>query len=314
MAARLVRLLEAALAAPDRAIGSLDILAPAERHTILREWNDTAHPVPDATLPQLFAAQAARTPDAVAVVFEDTALTYAELDARANQLAHHLQGLGVGPEVVVGLCVERSLEMVVALLGILKAGGAYLPLDPGYPAERLAYMLADARVDVLVTQSALLDRIGRRMAARIVRLDADWPAIAQQPAIAPAVAVDPHNTAYVIYTSGSTGMPKGVVVTHGGMRNRLAAMQSNLRRSLTRISYCRLHRSSFDASRLGDFVAAYHWSAVWCLPRRAMHRDPARSGRDNSSSTVSTTLHCVPSMLLVVLDSRQRSIATASGS
>ena len=160
MAARLVRLLEAALAAPDRAIGSLDILAPAERHTILREWNDTARPVPVATLPELFAAQAARTPDAVAVVFEETTLSYAELDARANQLAHHLQGLGVGPEVVVGLCVERSLEMVVALLGILKAGGAYLPLDPGYPTERLAFMLADARVDVLVTQTALLDCIG----------------------------------------------------------------------------------------------------------------------------------------------------------
>ena len=160
-------------------------------------------------MPELFAAQAARTPDAVAVVFEDTTLSYAELDARANQLAHHLQGLGVGPEVVVGLCVERSLEMVVALLGILKAGGAYLPLDPGYPTERLEYMLADARVDVLVTRTALLDCIGEH-GGSIVRLDADGPAIAQQPAIAPAVAVDPHNTAYVIYTSGSSGVPKGV--------------------------------------------------------------------------------------------------------
>ena len=161
MAGRLVRLLEAALAAPDQAIGTLDILAPAERHTILREWNDTAHPVPVATLPELFAAQAARTPDATAVVFEDTALTYAELDARANQLAHHLQGLGVGPEVVVGLCVERSLEMVVALLGILKAGGAYLPLDPDYPQGRLAFMLADAGAPVLVTRTALRDRLPR---------------------------------------------------------------------------------------------------------------------------------------------------------
>ena len=228
MAGRLVRLLEAALAAPDRAIGSLDILAPAERHTILREWNDTAHPVPVATLPQLFAAQAARTPDTIAVVFEDTALTYAELDARANQLAHHLQGLGVGPEVVVGLCVERSLEMVVALLGILKAGGAYLPLDPGYPPDRLAFMLADAGAPVLVTQSALLDCIGEH-GGSIVRLDADGPAIAQQPAIAPAVAVDPHNTAYVIYTSGSTGQPKGVAVRHEGFTNILLAMSSRVR-------------------------------------------------------------------------------------
>ena len=217
MAGRLVRLLEAALAAPDRAIGSLDILAPAERHTILREWNDTAHPVPVATLPQLFAAQAARTPDTIAVVFEDTALTYAELDARANQLAHHLQGLGVGPEVVVGLCVERSLEMVVALLGILKAGGAYLPLDPGYPPDRLAFMLADARVDVLVTRTALRDRLPPAP-ARIVCLDADGPAIARHPtAAAPAHALCPQNTAYVIYTSGSSGVPKGVSTLHRGI-------------------------------------------------------------------------------------------------
>ncbi|HXK18601.1 MAG TPA: condensation domain-containing protein, partial [Polyangiaceae bacterium] len=134
---RLIRLLEAAVAAPDRAIGSLDILSPDERHTILREWNDTAHPVAAATVPQLFAAQAAETPDAVAVVYEDQTLTDAELDARANQLAHHLRGLGVGPEVIVGLCVERSPEMIIGLLGILKAGGAYLPLDPNYPRERL---------------------------------------------------------------------------------------------------------------------------------------------------------------------------------
>src|SRR6266852_307183 len=143
--ARLIRLLEAAVAEPDRAIGSLDILAPDERHTILHGWNDAARVVPSATLPELFAAQVAKTPDAIATVFEDQSLTYAQLDARANQLAHHLRALGVGPEIVVGLCVERSLDMVVGLLGILKAGGAYLPLDPDYPADRLAYMMSDAR-------------------------------------------------------------------------------------------------------------------------------------------------------------------------
>ena len=172
MAGRLVRLLEAAVASPDRAIGSLDILAPDERRTILHEWNDTARAIPSATLPELFAAQVARTPDAVAVVFEEQSLSYGELDARANQLAHHLRALGVGPEVVVGLCVERSLEMLIGLLGILKAGGAYLPLDPAYPQERLAFMLEDAGAPVLVTQSALLDRLPAH-GARIVRLDAD---------------------------------------------------------------------------------------------------------------------------------------------
>ena len=133
---------------------------------------------PPATLPELFAAQVARTPDAVAVVFEEQSLTYAQLDARANQLAHHLRGLGVGPETVVGLCVERSLEMVVGLLGILKAGGAYLPLDPAYPAERLAFMLADAGAPMLVTQSALLDRLPAH-GARTLCLDADGPQIAR---------------------------------------------------------------------------------------------------------------------------------------
>src|SRR5207249_6538583 len=181
---RLVRLLEAAVAEPERAIGSLDILSAAERHTILWEWNDTAHPVPSATLPQLFEAQVARTPDAVAVVFEDQTLSYGELNARANQLAHHLRDLGVGPEVVVGLCVERSPEMIIGLLGILKAGGAYLPLDPSYPRERLSFMLADAGAPVLVTQQSLLDRLPEMAAGdrHVVRLDADWPLIARQPA------------------------------------------------------------------------------------------------------------------------------------
>ena len=170
LAGRLIRLLEAAVGDPDQAIGRLDILSAAERHTILRVWNDTAHPIPPATLPELFEAQVTRTPDAIAVVFEEESLSYAELNARANQLAHHLRSLGVGPEVVVGLCVERSLDMLVGLLGILKAGGAYLPLDPSYPPERLAFMLADADAPVLVTHSALLDRLPAHR-AQVVRLD-----------------------------------------------------------------------------------------------------------------------------------------------
>ena len=156
---RLVRLLEAAVTEPDRAIGRLDILGAAERQTILRDWNDTVQPIASATVAELFAAQAVRTPEAVAVVFEEQQLTYRQLEERANQLAHHLRGLGVGPEVVVGLCVERSLQMVVGLLGILKAGGAYLPLDPGYPPERLAFMLEDSRAPVLLTQSGLRQRL-----------------------------------------------------------------------------------------------------------------------------------------------------------
>ena len=194
---------------------------------MLVDWNATSRAVPALTLPELFAAQARATPDAIAVVYGDRELSYAALDAHANRLAHHLRSQGVGAETVVGLCVERSLEMVIGLLGILKAGAAYLPLDPSYPAERLSFMLSDAGCAVVVTQQGVLDRLpvlaqrglrgGRAWrqrigAALLVRLDADWGAIAQQPAHAPAVRHRAGQAAYVIYTSGSTGTPKGVVV------------------------------------------------------------------------------------------------------
>ena len=213
-----MRLLEAAVADPERAIGRLDILGAEERATILREWNATARAVPCATLPELFAAQVARTPEAVAVVFEEERLSYGELDARSNRLAHHLRALGVGPEVVVGLCIERSLECSWGLLGILKAGGAYLPLDPDYPPERLAFMLADAGAPVLVTQRRCGAPAGAT--ARVCRSSCGSMPMARHraaPQTAPAAALDPGNPAYVIYTSGSTGTPKGVaVVTHAG--------------------------------------------------------------------------------------------------
>ena len=193
----------------------------------------------------------ASTPDAIAAVFEDRELSYAALDAHANRLAHHLIAAGVGPESIVALCVERSLEMVIGLLGILKAGAAYLPLDPSYPAERLSFMLADAGAGVVVTQQGLIDRLpvlagvaagdagqatswpnnasGTRAntsARRVVRLDADWGAIALRPEHAPAVRIEPGHAAYVIYTSGSTGTPKGVVVQHGALSNFLGSMQA----------------------------------------------------------------------------------------
>src|SRR4029077_20769961 len=185
------------------------------------EWSDTAAAYPsERCLHDLFAAQAARTPDAVAVVYEDCCLSYGELDRRSNQLAHHLRALGVDPEVVVGLCVERSLEMVIGLLGILKAGGAYLPLDPSYPPERLAYMVADAAAPVLVTQANLTEQLPRCV-ARLVRIDADWAEIARQPQELPASGACAENLAYVIYTSGSTGKPKGAMIRHCAVVNLL---------------------------------------------------------------------------------------------
>src|SRR5262249_31342633 len=160
-----------------------------------------------------FATQVAKSPDAIAVVCKDQNLSYRELDVRASKLAHHLCALSVGPEVVVGLCIERSPDILVGLIGILKAGGAYLPLDHDCPRERLAFMLEDANARVVVTQSALIDRLPQDR-ARIVHLDAEWPTISAQAATTPAINLQPDNTAYVIYTSGSTGTPKGVSVTH----------------------------------------------------------------------------------------------------
>ena len=269
---RFIRLLEAAVAAPERAIGSLDILAPEERVTILHAWNDTARATVPATLPELFAEQAAQTPDAIAVVHEDVSLTYRELDRRANQLAHHLRGLGVGPEVVVGLCVERSPAMLIGLMGILKAGGAYLPLDPGYPAERLAFMLKDAGAPVLVTQSVLLDRLPAH-GAHIVRLDADAPAIATHPTTAPTLALDPHNPAYVIYTSGSTGEPKGVAVTHQNVVRLFGATEHLFRFGADDV-WTLFHSFAFDFSVWEIWGPLLHGGRLVVVPY-SVSRSPA---------------------------------------
>ncbi|HEU0084715.1 MAG TPA: amino acid adenylation domain-containing protein, partial [Bradyrhizobium sp.] len=243
------RLLEGIVADPDRRIAQLPLLREAECRQLIVEFNDTAAPYrQDRCMHELFAAQAASTPDAAAVVFADQELSYGALERRANQLAHHLRELGVGPDVVVGLSLERSPDMVVGLLGILKAGGAYLPLDPSYPTERLAYMLADARVPVLLTQAALVERLPAS-AATVVRLDADWPRIAAGPDTAPVSGADPANLAYVIYTSGSTGRPKGVMIPHRGAMNLAEAQLAHLRLSA--------------ADRILQFASISFDAAVW---------------------------------------------------
>ena len=205
-----LRMLQQAIAEPERSIGSFKVLSPSERGEILDGWNATAQAVPAASVPELLAMQAARTPSAVALVFERGTLSYAALDAQANQLAHHLRSLGVGPGVMVGLCVERSPEMVVGMHGILKAGGVYLPLDPSYPAERLAFMVSDAGAAVLVSKTDLLAQLALPSNACKVLLDADGPAIARQPKSAPALDLHPHDPAYVIYTSGPPGLRRAL--------------------------------------------------------------------------------------------------------
>ncbi|HEX9936150.1 MAG TPA: condensation domain-containing protein, partial [Longimicrobium sp.] len=226
MLGHLARVLEQVAADADVRLSRLKLLGKAERALVLEAWNGTAAAVPaDRCLHELFEAQAARTPDATALVFEGEPLSYAELNARANRLAHHLRSLGVGPDARVGLCVERSLEMMVGLLAVLKAGGAYVPLDPAYPADRVAYMLADSGPAVVLSQRRLRDRIGST-GAPVLELDEAEPAWSDRPATNPERGtLTPEHLAYVIYTSGSTGRPKGVGVPHRAVINALSWMQ-----------------------------------------------------------------------------------------
>ncbi len=210
---------------PDRCLSELPLLTEKEHRQLVVDWNTTkAAYSKDDCIHQLFEAQVQRTPEATAVVFEGHHLTYRELNVQANQLAHHLQKLGVGPEVLVGLCIERSLEMVVGLLGILKAGGAYIPLDPGFPFERIAFMLEDAQIPVLVTQQHLIIQLPTH-GAKVVCLDADVAVLTQQSQTNPLSPVTSDNLAHVIYTSGSTGRPKGVQILHRAVVNFLLSMR-----------------------------------------------------------------------------------------
>ncbi|HVG43089.1 MAG TPA: amino acid adenylation domain-containing protein, partial [Longimicrobium sp.] len=215
------RMLAGMAADETRPVDRLTLLSAEERRRVVEEWNRTEAPYPESYIHERFEAQAARTPDRVAVVYEDRELTYGELNARANRLAHHLRGLGVGPDVRVGICVERVPELVVAVLGVLKAGGAYLPLDPGYPRERLLDMVRDCAPVVMLTQGALAGRLAG-LELPLLALDEDAPSWAGQPATDPErAALTPEHLTYVIYTSGSTGRPKGVEMTHRGAQNLL---------------------------------------------------------------------------------------------
>ncbi|HVG45387.1 MAG TPA: amino acid adenylation domain-containing protein, partial [Longimicrobium sp.] len=224
MQTALERLVEALEATPGRAVGSIDVLPEAERRQVVEEWNRTDAEYPaDRCIHELFEARAARAQEAVAVVYEGEALSYAELNARANQLAHHLRGHGVGPEVRVGICLERSLEMVVGILAVLKAGGAYVPLDPGYPAERLAFILTDSATPVLLTREALRGVLPALEGVEVVSLDGAAKEIAAEGAENPESGAGPDSLAYVIYTSGSTGTPKGALIEHRNVARLFSA-------------------------------------------------------------------------------------------
>ena len=214
MAAQFVTLLAGITTEPERQIEGLSLLPEHERRLVLDEWNETqAEDVDDSPVHRLFEAQVERSPDAVALTFDDEQLSYGSLNARANQLAHHLRSVGVGPEVRVAICLHRSVELVVGILAILKSGGTYVALDPDYPADRSAFILADSRASVLVTRTSLVDRL-QGQGTTIVDLDRDGDAIGEHETTNPAAPTGPELLSHVIYTSGSTGVPKGVAIEH----------------------------------------------------------------------------------------------------
>jgi amino acid adenylation domain-containing protein len=301
MQAQFKELLDDLAAGPARSITALSILPEQERHKILVEWNNTRVEYPrNVCLHQLFESQVERTPEAVAVAFEETRLTYRELNRRANQLAHTLKALGVGPETLVGLFMERSLEMVIGIYGIIKAGGAYVPLDPEYPPDRLAYMIEDTQVPVLLTQAGLVSGLPQH-GARVICLDADWETIAREKTDNPAVDVRAENLAYVIYTSGSTGKPKGVMNEHRGVCNRILWMQdeyglSESDRVLQKTPF------SFDVS-VWEFFWPLLVGASLVVARPGGHRDSDYLVKLIIAEEI-TTLHFVPSMLQMFLEEK----------
>jgi amino acid adenylation domain-containing protein/non-ribosomal peptide synthase protein (TIGR01720 family)/FkbM family methyltransferase len=292
-------LLEAAVADPEQTIGDLALLRESERQQILVDWNKTAKAYDsDPCLHELFEKQVAQTPENTALVFSGQQLSYRELNEKANQLAHYLRRAGVGAETLVGICLERSLEMVIGLLGILKAGGAYVPLDPSYPQARLALMIDESGISVVVTEQRsrpILPVAG----VQAICLDTDWQAIEREPRENPALAIGAGNLAYVIYTSGSTGKPKGSMIPHEGICNRLLWMQETCQltsqdRVLQKTPF------SFDVSV---------WEFFWPLltgARLVLAQPGAQGDSGNLVALIKqeaiTTMHFVPSMLAAFLE------------
>jgi amino acid adenylation domain-containing protein len=222
MAGHYQRILEEIVADPDQRLSELPLLTDAERHELLVEWNNTEADYPkEKCIHDLFEEQVERTPDKTAVSFENKSLTYLELNEKANQLAHYLSRQGVGPEVLVGICMERSLDMIIGILGILKAGGAYVPLDPQHPEKRISFMLEDVKPSVLLTQKSLVETLSGH-GTRLVCLDTEWTAISKENRGKHASSIGSDDLAYVIYTSGSTGEPKGVMIRHRSVCNHLS--------------------------------------------------------------------------------------------
>jgi amino acid adenylation domain-containing protein/non-ribosomal peptide synthase protein (TIGR01720 family) len=274
MSGHYARLLDAILTGGHKRISELPMLGPEERHRVVTEWNATEVPSDAAgrAIHELFEAQVALTPEALAVVFGSERLTYAALDERANRLARYLRERGVAPEALVALCLERSIDMVVAVVAVFKAGGAYVPLDPRYPRERLSYMLDDAQPRLLLTQASLADALPPSQAERVL-LDLAWPDVATRSSEPLPERSGPGNLAYVIYTSGSTGWPKGVMVQHGGVCNvaRSQVRLLGVRPSDRVLQFASL---SFDASIFEIVMALCAGASLWLADREQVMPGP----------------------------------------
>ncbi|MBW4564787.1 MAG: amino acid adenylation domain-containing protein [Mojavia pulchra JT2-VF2] len=292
-------LLQGIVNKPDTSIAELPLLTEVERHQLLVEWNNTQRDYPqNQCIHQLFEQQVEHTPDAIALIFGNQKLTYKELNQRANKVAHYLKTLGVKPDVLVGICMERSLEMVIGILAIIKAGGAYVPLDPTYPKERLAFMLADAQVSVLLVQPHLAQELPTHQ-AQVVCLDRDFQEFAAYSPENPTSEVTAENLAYVIYTSGSTGKPKGAMNTHKGLCNRLLWMQDTYQltasdRVLQKTPF------SFDVS-VWEFFWTLLTGASLVIAKPGGHQDSRYLVQLIAQEKI-TTIHFVPSMLQVFLE------------
>ncbi len=284
---------------PEAAIDDFEIVSGSDRAKLLSTFNDTGNGRDDVQcVQQLFEQQAARTPENIALVFENQSLTYAQLNARANQLAHHLQGLGVTADVPVAICMERCLEMVVGILGVLKAGGAYVPLDPAHPRERLRYVLEDVHAPVLLTQEYLIGNQPPH-AGHVLCLDSEWDSIAQNSVSNPCAAATTSNLAYVIYTSGSTGAPKGVMVEHGGLSNAINWIVETL--ALSDRDRCLLKTPiTFDAAGRELFPTLLSGGRL-TIAEPDGHRDSRYLAEKIRHERISI-LHCVPSLLRLLVE------------
>jgi len=294
------RLLEHIVQEPDAPVAALNFISEAEKTQLLEEWNATDRPFPqEVTFAALFSEQVRTTPDAIAVVFKEEQLTYRELNQQANQLANFLRQHNIGPEKTAGIALNRSVQMLVAVLGVLKSGAAYVPIDPHLPADRLSYILEDAGVNILLTQQDFSQKFTENQAT-CISLDSDWPEVAKAPANEPQVNIRPEHLAYIIYTSGSTGKPKGTLIEHRSLTNYLHWINQSPFGAAGQFMP-QITKLSFDASLKQLLAPLLRGDTVWLVPE-ALLQEPALFLNEIAQKE-KVHLNCVPTLWQAILDS-----------